>query len=509
MRRFPIAAALLAAVGSLAAPASASVVRALTPAELTADAALEVTAEVTAVSARWSADRRGLETVVTLATDDAARPTLTIVQPGGQLDGARQVIVGMPTYQVGERARFFLQPNADGATWRVYGWTQGKWPELRVGGVPMYLPGPHPDRAEFTTNGMVWPASAMPVRYLLGNAGSDDLGAGEIATAVGAAFAAWQEVPCSSLTFQLDGTTDLGVAVDGQNVILFIESGWIYGAEAAGATALWIVDGEQTADVAMNGEGYHWSIGPPGAGINSDTLDLQGVLTHELGHFSGLSHTMSAHDTMYYSWTPWPGQRTPSLDDKLGLCSIYPQVGDECTDAGQCAAGETCEVTAAGRLCASPADPIGAACSYDRIECEDFCLFTVADLSSGYCSRFCDTDADCPLTHHCDDASAGSMPVKVCFSGAQPQPDAGDACSGDEACPAGQYCTSMNACSFDCRLDDDCGGAATCDDRGRCQGATGDGGGCGCRHGGGDGRGASAIAVALAQLALTRRRRRC
>ena len=494
-----------AAIAGAAVPAAASTVTPLSPAQLAAGAERVVVGEVRDLAPRWSADGTRIETVVTIATDDG--DTVTIVQPGGDLGGARQLIVGMPTYRVGERARFYLRHNRDGASWRVYGWSQGKWPELVIAGAPIYLPGSRPDPLAFTTNGMVWPASRMPVPYLLNNAGSDELSAAAIATTVAATFATWQDVPCASITYAFAGMTDLAVAVDGMNVILFIESGWIYGDEAAGATALSILDGFQTADVAMNGEHFHWAIGPDGALVATDTFDLQGVLTHELGHFSGLSHTLSAHDTMYYSWTPWRNQRTPSLDDKLGLCSIYPMAGDECTATTGCAAGDTCTPTAAGRLCEHPAEPIGAACNYDHVECEAFCLFTAADLSTGYCSRFCETDAECPPTHHCDAASAGSMPVRVCFVGPPPPPiDAASACLVDDDCPGGEHCTSMNACNLDCRTATDCGPSARCDPHGRCIPADRDdaGGCCGTSR---DARG-SAIAIVVAICLLSRRRRR-
>ncbi|MBK9035694.1 MAG: matrixin family metalloprotease [Myxococcales bacterium] len=506
MRR-ALAAVILAA---LAAPAAASVVLPLTPADLEAGAERVATATVTALAPRWSADGTRVETVVTLAADDGA--ALTIVQPGGDLGRVRQEILGMPRYRVGERARFYLRHNPGGVTWRVYGWSQGKWDQRTIAGVPVFLPGPRPDDAAFAHNGMIWPAARMPVPYLINSAGSDDLTMPEVTTAIHAAFQTWQDVPCSTLTFQDAGPTTLGVAIDGQNAILFIESGWIYGAEAAGATALTILDGQQTADVAMNGEQFHWAIGPSGALAASGTFDLQAVLTHELGHFSGLGHTQRAHDTMYYSWTPWAGQRVPSADDKLGLCTIYPTAGDECAAAGSgCPTGQTCTTTAAGRLCDGAIDPIGAPCNYDYVECGDFCLFTVADLSDGYCSRFCDSNADCPLSHHCAPASAGSMPVNVCFAGAQPPPptDASTGCPGDDACPAGQYCSTMAACTFDCRTTDDCPRDELCDPRGRCVAGPGggDGGGCGCGAGSGP-AGAGALALIVAAVASRRRRRR-
>jgi MYXO-CTERM domain-containing protein len=496
--------AALLLVGS-AHVAHASIVQPLSPTELSAGAERIAIGTITEVATRWSADHTRLESVVTLATDDG--DALTIVQPGGELGDVRQVVVGMPSYRVGARARYFLRHNLDGATWRVFGWSQGQWPERVVAGTRIYVPGPHPDGAAFTTNGMVWPAARMPVPYLINNVGSDDLSLVQIRSAVTAAFQSWQDVPCASITYRDAGDTTLGVAVDGQNVILFIESGWIYGAEAAGATALTIVDGMQTADVAMNGQNFHWALGPSGALAASGTFDLQGVLTHELGHFSGLGHTMSSHDTMYYSWTPWVGQRTPSLDDKLGLCSIYPVAGDECTDSTGCASGETCATTAAGRLCSAPAATIGTACNYDAVECNDFCLFTAADLSTGYCSRFCASDADCPLTHHCAPASAGTMTVMVCFAGAQPLPiDAGTgACTVDQECPSGEYCGAASACTLDCRSEADCPGQSTCDPHGRCDAApSSDHGGCGC---GTAPRDASIIGVLIAGLLLRRRRK--
>jgi len=234
------------------------------------------------------------------------------------------------------------------------------------------------------------------------------------------------------------------------------------------------------------------------------------VITHELGHFSGLGHTMVSHDTMYYSWTPWPGQRAPSADDQAGLCSIYPVAGDACAaDGSGCPTGESCVTTAQGRLCDGAIDPIGAACNFDRIECAAFCLFTAVDLSTGYCSRFCDGDADCPLTHHCAPASAGSMTVNVCFDGPQPPPpiDAATGCAGDDACPTGQYCSTMAACTLDCRSDDDCPRDERCDDHGRCATDGADAGGCGCASSSPPPGSLGAIA-AMTAIAIARRRRR-
>jgi hypothetical protein len=399
--------------------------------------------------------------------------SVSLVELVVQGDGYRQIVVGMPSVELGETARWFLRSRGDG-TFRVYGWAQGKWPRLATG---TYEPAPlvaERDTAValFVKNGMVWPAAKIPVPYLIQNAGSDDVSLPQEIAAIDAAFATWQAVPCASLAFQNAGMTDLGVAMDGNNVILFVETAWIYGSEAAAATSIYPIAGQETADIAVNGMNYTWAIGPSNALVTSNVLDLQAVLTHEIGHFSGLGHSMRSFDTMYYTWKPWQSQRTLSIDDKLGLCDIYPATGDECPP---CPSDETCTAYPNGMLCTGTPDPIGTPCNYDRVECDGFCLFTATDLSSGYCSKFCETNADCPLTHHCADAMAGSMTVKVCFDGAQPPP-----CASDEACPALQHCDVANGvCTFECRNSEDCGPDHTCDARGNCV-YLGDGG-CGCR----------------------------
>jgi matrixin len=501
------AAAAIALALALPVAARASTIMELSPAELADGADRIVEGTVVARDTRWDTAHTGLETHATIAVDAAAKggdvATVEIVVPGGELDGMRHVIVGMPAVSIGDRARWFLRDRGDG-TLRVYGWAQGKWPARTIAGVEVFAPAPieaeHLTTATaFTTNGMRWPASKMPVPYLIQNAGSPDLPIAQVIAAVDAAFATWQAVPTASLTFRNAGMTDLPMAIDGSNIILFIESNWTFGSEAAAATSLFIIDGQQTADIAMNGQTFTWAVAPPSSAINAKTLDLQAVLTHEIGHFSGLDHTQRSIDTMYFSWKPWQGQRTLSIDDKLGLSSIYPVRGDECPST-RCTNGETCRLTAYGHLCGADPDPIGTPCNYDRVECDAFCLFTSADLSTGYCSRFCESNADCPATHHCDVASAGGTPVKVCFAGAQPR------CAGDAQCPAGQHCDiPSGTCTFECRTSDDCGPDTACDERGSCVAVPGGGG---CAASGGRGAASAALAGVLALGLATRRKRR-
>src|SRR5262245_33656864 len=130
MRARRTAAIAIAALAAAAGGAWASAVLPLSPIELEAGAERVVVARVERVEPRWAGDGTRIESVVALRTDEGE--ALTIVQPGGDLGRVKQIVVGMPTYRVGERARFYLRHNADGASWRVYGWDQGKWPELVI-----------------------------------------------------------------------------------------------------------------------------------------------------------------------------------------------------------------------------------------------------------------------------------------------------------------------------------------------------------------------------------------
>ncbi len=493
-----LCAALCLAVLLGPSPADASVVRRLDENALLAGSDIVVEGEVIGVDSRWNRSHTGFETEVHVAVDatdqDEAR-TITIVQPGGAVNGAWHEIVGMPTFTVGEKARFFLRRSNE-TQYRVYGWQQGVWLASQRSRTTLEYHPPNLSQSEsdnsnvvhFTHNGMLWNPEQIPVQYRINRIGSDDLQPPASQEAIFAAFQTWQDVACSSLSFSYAGESDLQLAVDDTNVITWIESDWIYGEEAAAATSLFFAPGmPPSADVAFNGSSFRWGIGATSTG--TDIQDVQGVLTHELGHFSGLSHTQSSLDTMYFAWTPWQSQRSLSADDKLGLCELYPQDGDECL-AGGCNEGSLCQSYTRGTLCTPQADLIGDDCDYNRVECESFCLFTATDLSTGYCSQFCDTDRDCPDRFACNDASAGSSSVRVCFSDESRRVDAGpiSGCSSVSDCESGFFCNATGLCDRQCAEDFDCNSAAaTCSDDGQCIEKSDTTSGCGCNSASGAG----------------------
>ncbi len=84
----------------------------------------------------------------------------------------------------------------------------------------------------------------------------------------------------------------------------------------------------------------------------STPYDLQGVLTHELGHALGLDHSGLLGATMFpfgsNTKTPFLNQRLLNSDDRNFLTSVYPQ-------------GSGITATVKGRVVASDASPVKAA----------------------------------------------------------------------------------------------------------------------------------------------------
>lgn len=81
-------------------------------AELAHDAAVIARGEVVAVAARWTESRRSIETVVTLETESYMKGqlgrTLQFTVPGGAVGRLRNIVLGAPRFERGQRVIVFL-----------------------------------------------------------------------------------------------------------------------------------------------------------------------------------------------------------------------------------------------------------------------------------------------------------------------------------------------------------------------------------------------------------------
>lgn len=112
------------------------------------------------------------------------------------------------------------------------------------------------------------------------------------------------------------------------NIVLFREGRWPYpgGEDALGVTRLHFdldrAPGEiWDADIELNAVTEPLSVGAPKA----NEVDLDSLVTHELGHLFGLGHSLEGGATMMAGYVKGSTElRTLSADDVAGICAIYP-----------------------------------------------------------------------------------------------------------------------------------------------------------------------------------------
>jgi hypothetical protein len=153
---------------------------------------------------------------------------------------------------------------------------------------------------------------------------------------VSRALDTWLSADCGSGRPSLRVTLGEPVACDtpeytdkrNANVILFREHEWPYegGEDALGVTWLtYDIDNEPgalwDADIELNAVAEPLSVGTPKA----NQVDLDSLITHEMGHLLGLAHTLESGATMKAGYDLGSIElRSLEDDDVAGICEIYP-----------------------------------------------------------------------------------------------------------------------------------------------------------------------------------------
>ncbi len=112
------------------------------------------------------------------------------------------------------------------------------------------------------------------------------------------------------------------------NIVIFREGVWPYvgGEDALGITRLRFdledKPGELwDADIEVNAVAEPLSVTEP----TQNEVDLDSLLTHEVGHLLGFGHSLDVGSTMIAGYSPGSIElRSPSADDLSGMCAVYP-----------------------------------------------------------------------------------------------------------------------------------------------------------------------------------------
>lgn len=194
------------------------------------------------------------------------------------------------------------------------------------------------------------------IGYSLQKNGTQLLPMEDVRKAVRKAFFNWSALNCgggetASLTFgELAdtpcNTTLFDPAGANVNVVIFKDDEWIYkGEDNTLAKAVLHYDAKTgqvlDADIEVNTASNFFT-----AGGGAVKFDLETVLTHEVGHFLGLSHSPDPESIMFASYEKGT-KRKLSVDDIAAICAVYPP-----------GSKQTCDLTPAGGFdtCTAPPD---------------------------------------------------------------------------------------------------------------------------------------------------------
>ena len=320
--------------------------------ELTTEANRIVVADVVSVQAEFDVDKSKIFTFVTLNVDKVlkghsnAQTTLTL--PGGEVNGVRLLVGGVPNFVAGERVLLFL---VDDPEFPIAGMWQGKY---SLSGDEAYQPetgqtvsvaslekaisqaldnpveigaSPQVVHAQFATGCPAWSASQVPVPHLVNpaNAGTGAPTGNNFASAMYDALYAWQSLADSWVTLRVAGTTTLAAdAIDGKNLIYWTG----LSGDTLGINTCWFSGSTRLeSDTRFDNSNRFWTMT-----AEAGKIDLRAVAEHELGHGIGIGHSDqfcdgTASTPLMCAFVSSGVRKTILADDSNAAAFLYPLSG--------------------------------------------------------------------------------------------------------------------------------------------------------------------------------------
>lgn len=317
--------------------------------ELVGESDSVIIGTVVSSQSQWNNDRSAIYTTVIVAIENHLKgnplPDLvTVIVPGGEIDGVMQIVSDTPIFDPGEEVMLFLEelpqqiyprsifyPKAHS----VFGNFQGKKEIInnKVDGIPveeveeiiLQITAEEQTKKELSNDpsepvlvsnhqyvplGIRW-TGASPVISFKVNA------PGEYSSHVQAAAATWSNAG-SNFSFNYSGphSRDGTASLNQVNEIMWANLGTT---SALALATIWcsgttIIE----ADMVMNTM-FNWTTNP------FSYHDVQTVALHEFGHWIGLNHSSDYNSIMHYQYKGTQRQLSP--DDIAGIQFIYGSSG--------------------------------------------------------------------------------------------------------------------------------------------------------------------------------------
>ena len=184
-------------------------------------------------------------------------------------------------------------------------------------------------------NKIFWPT--FPIDFAVNQRGTHEIADDSEFTAITNSVNTWAAVPDTTIQFnQLARTTMDGLAEDGLSVISWVDNPASSDAVPgfAAVTTLHLDEAGDPrhileSDTVLNGVHFSWTTNGDGNFTSQNgPLDVQAVVTHELGHFLGFAHTWDPQSAVYpLSYGGSIRARNLSQEEVSAVQAVYPSAG--------------------------------------------------------------------------------------------------------------------------------------------------------------------------------------